>query len=823
MPSTIEIFCCYAREDQPLLEHLQKHLMLLQRQGLVSIWSDTNINAGEEWEKAVHAHLDTAHIILLLVSPDFMASDYCYSTEMQRAMQRHAQGDARVIPILLRYTLWKDAPFANLQMLPQNARPIASWLDKDEPLYAIAEQISLLVKELQMQLSLKEAEQLYSDKRHEGALVLYDQVLAQEPQNAQAYAGKAKTLLALQHYEESLAAFEQAEQIDQNIADVDFYQRKASTLYLLGRYEESLLAYDKALQICLSEANNISYHPAPGIYLKKADIFLLLKRYSEALKAYDQAIALRPGASGLYMRKGDLLFRLCNFDSALKMYKEAIHLKPLNASYHEQKGKLLLEWQRYEEALAAFEQAITLSTTPLPQYYAQKGQALLRLERYEEALTTYDQALQALKDPLPIVESDESEQALQAKKEDSSYLHSGKGLALLGLERYEEALAAFTNAIEHCAPNNIDPRFYHYQGIAYERLAQQAYEMEQQSRLLWLQKQDEEAFFISPPETQKSLLNIEKFRLLRTLRGHTGSINSLAISPNGQGLVSGSSDQTVRMWEMSTGEELRSIRGYATDVSSVAISPDGQTLITGSDVIKIYNLATGRLLDTIENRKQAFCIAISPDGQILVSGNNDGTINVWGFKALGYAFERLTTGILHLTKGLQAFRGHRGSVLSVAISPDGQILVSGSNDTTINVWKLTTAKAVSTLKGHEDSVNCVAISPDGQTIVSGSNDKTIRIWQVPINQEPGTSWKQAILTHKSSVTSVAISPDGQKIVCGCQDNTIRVWELATRKLLQILQGRTGSIGGVSCVAISPDGQTVVSGREDGNIEVWGVQ
>lgn len=79
MPSTIEIFCCYAREDQTLLEHLKKHLMLLQWRGLVSIWSDTNINAGDEWEKAIHAHLDTAHIILLLISPDFMASEYCLS------------------------------------------------------------------------------------------------------------------------------------------------------------------------------------------------------------------------------------------------------------------------------------------------------------------------------------------------------------------------------------------------------------------------------------------------------------------------------------------------------------------------------------------------------------------------------------------------------------------------------------------------------------------------------------------------------------------------------------------------------------------------
>ena len=124
MISTIEIFCCYAREDQELLRNLQKHLMPLQRQGLITIWSDTDINAGATWEEEIDKHLNTAHIILLLVSPDFMASEYCYSKEMKQAMQRHERGEARVIPIILRPTYWKGAPFDKLQALPANARPV---------------------------------------------------------------------------------------------------------------------------------------------------------------------------------------------------------------------------------------------------------------------------------------------------------------------------------------------------------------------------------------------------------------------------------------------------------------------------------------------------------------------------------------------------------------------------------------------------------------------------------------------------------------------------------------------------------------------------
>src|SRR5713101_1817547 len=100
MASPVEIFCCYARKDQPLLNELKAHLMPLQRQGLVTIWADTDIDAGTEWEREIEKHLKTAQIILLLVSPDFIASEYCYSKEMLRAMERHEAGEAHVVPII---------------------------------------------------------------------------------------------------------------------------------------------------------------------------------------------------------------------------------------------------------------------------------------------------------------------------------------------------------------------------------------------------------------------------------------------------------------------------------------------------------------------------------------------------------------------------------------------------------------------------------------------------------------------------------------------------------------------------------------------------
>src|SRR5216684_5186433 len=106
----IKIYFSYAHEDEPLLNKLKSHLRPLQRQGLIDVWHDRDISAGTEWEREINQHLNEAEIILLLVSPDFMNSDYCYGVEMKRAIERHERGEARVIPVILRTTIWQVEP-----------------------------------------------------------------------------------------------------------------------------------------------------------------------------------------------------------------------------------------------------------------------------------------------------------------------------------------------------------------------------------------------------------------------------------------------------------------------------------------------------------------------------------------------------------------------------------------------------------------------------------------------------------------------------------------------------------------------------------------
>jgi len=148
-PASIEVFYYYAHEDEELVKQLRKHLSILKRQGVIREWYDREITAGTDWKGQLDQHLNSSGVILLLVSADFLASDYCYDVEMRRALERHDQGEARVIPVLLRMVDgWEDAPFGKLQSLPTDGKPVTSWKIRDEAFADVARGIRNAIGQL---------------------------------------------------------------------------------------------------------------------------------------------------------------------------------------------------------------------------------------------------------------------------------------------------------------------------------------------------------------------------------------------------------------------------------------------------------------------------------------------------------------------------------------------------------------------------------------------------------------------------------------------------------------------------------------------------
>lgn len=144
----VEVFYSYAHKDEKLRNALEEHLSTLRRQGYISEWHDRQLVAGTGWAQEIDIHLRSASLILLLISPSFIASDYCYGIEMQLALERHQAGQARVIPIILRPTDLKDTPFAALQFLPAHGKAITTWQNRDEAFLDVARGIRTAIENL---------------------------------------------------------------------------------------------------------------------------------------------------------------------------------------------------------------------------------------------------------------------------------------------------------------------------------------------------------------------------------------------------------------------------------------------------------------------------------------------------------------------------------------------------------------------------------------------------------------------------------------------------------------------------------------------------
>src|SRR4028118_785559 len=195
--------------------------------------------------------------------------------------------------------------------------------------------------------------------------------------------------------------------------------------------------------------------------------------------------------------------------------------------------------------------------------------------------------------------------------------------------------------------------------------------------------------------------------LLRTLEGHSNSVNAVAVTADGKRAISGSFDKTIKVWGLTTGKELFTLKGHSDSVNAVAVTGDGKRAISGSsdNTIKVWDLTTGKEQFTLKGHSDSVkAVAVTPEGKRAISASWDTTIKVWDLATRNELF---------------TLEGHSNWVNAVAVTEDGKRALSGSWDKTIKVWDLTTGNELFTLEGHSDWVNAVAVTEDGKTAKIG--------------------------------------------------------------------------------------------------------
>ncbi|MBP3957321.1 WD40 repeat domain-containing protein [Gemmata sp. G18] len=286
-----------------------------------------------------------------------------------------------------------------------------------------------------------------------------------------------------------------------------------------------------------------------------------------------------------------------------------------------------------------------------------------------------------------------------------------------------------------------------------------------------------------------------------TFAGHTGATAAIAVTPNGKTLVSVSNDNSVRLWDATTGRLQKVLEGHTSWVGSVVLTPDSAQAVTagGDNTIRVWDLQSGKEVAQLKGHAVAIRgLALTADGKTLISGASDKTCRAWDLKS---------------GKELKRYGEGKDSVESVAVTPDGKSVLVGNDAGVVTVYDAKSGDIVSKFDKHDGMmVYTIVTSADGKTAISGARGKDVHVWDIATGKE-----LRRFKGHTEQVYQIALSPDGKLVASASFDKTVRIWDFESGKELKKLEGHADGVQGV---CFTPDSRFVLSASWDKTVRKW---
>ncbi len=330
-------------------------------------------------------------------------------------------------------------------------------------------------------------------------------------------------------------------------------------------------------------------------------------------------------------------------------------------------------------------------------------------------------------------------------------------------------------------------------------------------------------------------------RVLSTLDGHTDGVLSVRFAPDGQQLVSGSYDNTARIWDLASGETQQVLRGHSWWVWTADFSPDSRRIVTagqdgkaivweeqGADNSQQDNTpgsplpaprSYSRLTEFTGHDGAVYSARFSPQGNLIATGGYDKMAMIWNpDEVQPVDIRHRLEGAPDLKPNYLRLTGHDGPVRSVAFSPNGSLVLSGSEENTLRLWDATTGEPLKTLRGHGNAIRSAVFSPDGRWVLSGSQDERVRLWDIEGYQEVRVLRATVLAGHDDAVLSARFSADGKQIVTASRDRTASLWDAATGvRLRQFVEGHQFL---ASSAVFFGDGRRLATAAGDNSVRLW---